>query len=115
LFYFYFLFQSSLNGSCGGGCNLCCSGKMRRHEPLQIEVCELVVILQLEQLLQLGVRDNPATVGLVLKLLIARAVKNLAEAIAQLIGCTNDALISSTPFLASSPPRDWESLRRRQR
>ena len=58
------------NGS-GSAKRLGRGGKVGGHEALQVEVRELVVILELEQLLQLGVGQNAAAVVLVLKLVVA--------------------------------------------
>ena len=51
---------------------------MGRHETLKVEVGELVLILQLEELLQLGIGQNAATVLLVLQALVANVSIDLA-------------------------------------
>ena len=52
---------------------------MGGHEPLQVEVGQLITILELEELLQLGIGQDATTVVLVLQLIVANVGVDLAS------------------------------------
>ena len=52
-------------------------GEMRAHEPLEIEIGELVVLLELEKLAELGVGENNAPVCRILQLVGANVSVDL--------------------------------------
>ena len=52
---------------------------MRGHETLQVEVGQLITVLELEELLQLGIGQDATTVVLVLQLVVANVGVDLAS------------------------------------
>lgn len=79
IYYYFFIYKPRLLGGSRCSSDLGGGGEVGGHETLQVEVSQLITVLQLEKLLQLGIGKNAATIVLVLELVVADVSVDLAS------------------------------------